>query len=59
VFPASLAPINYVSVAPIYFCNHNDEIYLLAVVIIILNMYLCLFNVQKPEHYVNTIVVYI
>lgn len=56
MFPSSLLPINCVSVAAIYFCNHSDEIYLLDAVILILNMYLCLFHVHKPEHYINAII---
>lgn len=54
MFPSSLSPINHVSVAGIYFNNHSDRKYLMAVVIIILNMYLCLFDVHKPEHYMKT-----
>lgn len=56
MFPSSLSPINCVSVAAIYFCNHSDKIYLLVVAIIILNMYLCLFHMHKPEHYINIII---
>lgn len=57
MFPSSLFPINCVSVAAIYFCNHSDEIYLLAAVIMILNMYLCLFHAHKPEHDINIIII--